>query len=305
MKIKTFFRKENKEIVTNEVDTKIEYPIGKYKIILDHNHNIDNYQAEYPLYDRFLPHFCSLLDGLIIDIGANIGDTSIAIFSQNDNCFIAGVEPDGDFFAEYVENIKLNNLENRFLGIQKFVSTKNGSFVIEKDETASTGSISLSSSESDAANTINFDGLSTVISGKTSKAFDLLKIDTDGFDWDIINSFCATESNYLKNPRFVFFEMQTFLNNDETKTLQRDEMKNNYTDAIKKLQQKDYTHYSLFDNFGTFVMTTNNIDEIIAMNEYVIRSQVHNKHSTIYYFDVLAYQEKEQDFVKNSISNFY
>ena len=305
MKIKSFFGKKNKDNVTHKLETKITYPIGKYKILLDHHHNIDNYQKKYPLYDRFLPHFCSLLSGLIIDIGANIGDTSIAIFSQNDDCFIVGVEPDGDFFNEYVENMKLNNLENRSLGIQKFVSTKNGSFIIEKDETASTGSISLSTDGSDAANTINFDGLSTEISSKTSKDFDLLKIDTDGFDWDIINSFCASENDHLKDPRFIFFEMQTFLNNDETKTLQRDEMKNNYTEALKRLQQKGYTHFSLLDNFGTFVLTTDKIDEIIAMNEYVIRSQVHNKYSTIYYFDVLAYQEKEQEFVKNSISNFY
>lgn len=264
---------------------------------------IEKYQAQFPLYDRFLPYFCSFFDGLIIDVGANIGDTSIAIFSQNDNCFVVGVEPDEDFFKDCIETIEINNLKDRFLGVQKFISTKKGAFVIEKDKTSSTGSINTSTSEIED-NTIAFSDLLKLIPTEVSERFDILKIDTDGFDWDVINSFTEIDDNF-SNPRFVFFEMQTFLNNDASKTLQRQEMNNNYTDSIKKLKQKGYTHFSLFDNFGTYVMTTESVEDIIKLNDYVIRSQVNNHYSTIFYFDVLAYSERELQFTKNKISEFY
>lgn len=301
MKLKSLFKKKQQEVVAE----RMEYKVGKYRLFTKNNHMIDKYQAQYPLYDRFLPYFCSFFDGLIIDIGANIGDTSIAIFSQNDNCFIVGVEPDEDFFKDCIENIKINDLGERFLGIQKFVSTRKGSFVIEKDKTSSTGSINTDHSEETINNTLSFSDLLNLIPSKISQKFDLLKIDTDGFDWDILNSLSDIEDDStLSKPRFIFFEMQTFENNDASKKLKRQEMNENYINSIKKLQQRGYTYFSLFDNFGTYVLTTDSINDIITLNEYVIRSQVKNSHSSIFYFDVMAYKAEELDFVKNRISEF-
>ncbi|MBO6183464.1 MAG: FkbM family methyltransferase [Chryseobacterium sp.] len=303
MKKLSFFKKKKEIEPKIEEEIIIEYKVGKYKMFLKNNHMIEKYQAQFPLYDRFLPYFCSFFKGLIVDVGANIGDTSVAIFSQNDNCFIVGVEPDEDFFKDCLETIKINNLNDRFLGVQKFISTKKGAFIIEKDKTSSTGSINMSTSEIDD-NTVSFAELSNLIPLEKFKTFDMLKIDTDGFDWDVINSFTETNDN-LNHPRFIFFEMQTFLNNDVSKTLQRQEMNLNYINAIKKLKNKGYTHFSLFDNFGTYVMTTESVEDIIKLNEYVIRSQVNNHYSTIFYFDVLAYSERELDFTTNKISEFY
>ncbi|WP_312089881.1 FkbM family methyltransferase [Chryseobacterium sp.] len=303
MKKINFFKKRKEIVPEFEQEIVIEYKIGKYKIFPKNNHMIEKYQAQFPLYDRFLPYFCSSLEGLIIDIGANIGDTSIAIFSQNEDCFIVGVEPDEVFFKDCIENIELNNLKNRFLGIQKFISTEKGAFVIEKDKTSSTGSINKSEYQIEN-NTISFSELLQLVPSEISQHFDMLKIDTDGYDWDIINSF--VDSNKTKEiPRFIFFEMQTFLNNDVNKTNQREEMNNNYIFAIKKLIEKGFTHFSLFDNFGTYLLTTTNIEDIFKLNEYVIRSQVSNHYSTIFYFDVLAYNECEAEFTKNKISDFY
>lgn len=306
MKKLNFFgiKSRNQLELNQESDRRYEHKVGKYKMLLKNNHMLESYQAQYPLYDRFLPYFCSFFEGLIIDIGANVGDTSVSIFDQNDKCTIVGVEPDEDFFKECVENIEINNLQDRFLGVQKFISTKKGAFIIEKDKTFSTGSINISNTVIEN-NTISFSELINLIPSKVSESFDMLKIDTDGFDWDVINSFADGRNVFQYKPRFVFFEMQTFLNNDAGKTLQRREMSDNYTDSLRKLKTLNYTHFSLFDNFGTFVMTTESLEEIITMNEYVIRSQISNRHSTIFYFDVLAYNEDELEFTRNKIKEFY
>lgn len=287
------------------MEYKNEYAVGKYRLLKKNSHMLDKYQAQYPLYDKFLPYFCSFFRGLIVDIGANIGDTSIAIFDQNDKCFLVGVEPVEDFFNDCIENIRINNLNSRFLGIQKFVSNTKGSFVIEKDKTASTGSMYTNDSNITEDNAISFANLMDLIPSDISQNFDVLKIDTDGFDWDIINAFSDMNDTDFCRPKFIFFEMQTFKNNDASKTLQRTEINIEYMNSLKKLQQKGYTNFSLFDNFGTYVLTTDSINDISTLNEYVIRSQVKNAHSSIFYFDVLAYNNDELDFVNNKISKFY
>lgn len=158
-KIKSFFGINHKKILQEEVikGEGREYYIEDYKIILKPSHVLDKYQQTYPLYDRFLPIICENLDGLIIDIGANIGDTSISIFSKNKKAHIVGVEPDDDFSNECISNINLNELSSRFFLIKKFVSTQSGKFVVEKNESESTGSmVEDLENNLDGKNTISF-----------------------------------------------------------------------------------------------------------------------------------------------------
>jgi FkbM family methyltransferase len=295
-----FFKKSSKNKIIDR-----EYLIGKYKVVLKGTHMLDNYQKSFPLYDRFLPLFCSSFEGLIIDIGANIGDTSIAVFSKNEKSFIVGVEPDESFYDECINNIKLNNLSDRFLGIKKFILTDKGNFSIEKDNTSSTGSISYKNDQTEESNAISFSELMNTIPTENKIKFDILKIDTDGFDWSIIDSFYEYTLNKMIKPRFVFFEMQTFLNNDNLKNKQRDEMLQKYMLSLERLNQSGYNNFCLFDNYGTHIKITNSIEEIKIINDYIARSQIHNSHSTIYYMDVLAFSDNEINFVKESLDNLY
>jgi hypothetical protein len=64
------------------------FKIGDYYILLPPEHKLPEYQAKGRLYDRFLPTLCLALpqDGeTIIDLGANVGDTAIAIVQRCDN----------------------------------------------------------------------------------------------------------------------------------------------------------------------------------------------------------------------------
>jgi FkbM family methyltransferase len=282
-----------------------EYKLGEYKIILKHNHMLDKYQSLFPLYDKFLPLLCSDFKGLIVDIGANIGDTSIAIFSKNKSSFIVGVEPDDTFYNECIANITINNLNSRFLAVNKFVSTTHGKFIVDKNTTSSTGSMSKGELGAGESNTISFSELMTLIPEEEKQAFELIKIDTDGFDWDIINSFSEYALNHRLKPRFVFLEMQTFLNNDESKTINRDECANKYGTSLQKLFEAGYNLFCLFDNFGTHIKTTGSIDEILEINRYLTRSQVHNHHSSIHYLDILAFSESESNYVNQKLEVLY
>lgn len=284
----------------------IEYYFGKYKLMLKGFHDLAKFQKEFPLYDQFLPIFCRNFNGLIIDIGANIGDTAIAIFSKNDDSFIVSVEPDIDFYNECVFNVSNNDLNDRSLIVNKFVSTKTGSFVVKKSESLSTGSIDeLKQETSEINNTISFSGLMDLVPQAKKEIFDILKIDTDSFDWDVIQSFAEYAKKGAIKPRFVFFEMQTFLNNNENSYEGRHEIIDKYKQALIELKTLGYTKFCLFDNFGTYFKTTESIDEIIELAFYIQRSQLFNSHSTVYYFDILTYSENENVIVNDTISEIY
>jgi FkbM family methyltransferase len=299
--IKILLKKINK----NKKRLSKDYFFGKYKIILNDKHMLGKYQKLFPLYDRFLPILCRDFEGLIIDIGANIGDTSIAIFSKNSKSFIVGVEPDSDFHEECMKNIELNDLSARFFGIKKFVSTKIGNYTIEKSKTLSTGSILYDTNQNGEINTITFHELMDLIPSKIKKKFDILKIDTDGFDWDILDSFINYCNNSLIKPRFVFFEMQTYLNNKGFKDANRNQIIENYKQSIDRLHSMGYNNFCLIDNFGTPIKITQSVKEIFEFNEYIKNSQSFNSHSTIYYLDILAFQDDEIGIVNKSILALY
>jgi FkbM family methyltransferase len=300
--IKKIFINQDKKSVKI---TDREYFFGDYKIILKDNHMLAKYQESFPLYDRFLPILCADFDGLIIDIGANIGDTSIAVFSKNSKSFIVGVEPDAAFYDECIDNIKLNNLSERFFGIKKFVSTKIGNYSLEKSETSSTGSILYDPNQTGENNTISFSQLMDLIPSEEKIKFDVLKMDTDGFDWDILNSFINYHKDSRYKPKFIFFEMQTYLNNIGVKDINRNHIIENYKLSIERLQNIGYNNFCLLDNFGTPIKITQSVNEIFEFNDYIKRSQIYNSYSTIYYLDILAFSDYEMELVNESILNLY
>lgn len=302
MNIIKWFTPDNKKL---KKITEKEYFFGDLKIILKGNHMLDQYQKSFPLYDRFLPILCSSFDGLIIDVGANIGDTSIAIFSKNNKSFIVGVEPDDVFFSECENNIFINNLNDRFLGIKKFVTTNKGKYTIEKSNTLSTGSISNNPTGIGEINSISFSELMNLIPSERKTKFDILKVDTDGFDWDVINSFLEYVNNSKKKPRFVFFEMQTYINNIGVHDKNREQIIYKYKLSIEGLFENGYDSFCLLDNFGTPIKITQSIKDIFEIDDYVKRSQIYNSHSTIYYLDILAFPHEELQFVNESILNLY
>lgn len=283
-----------------------DYYFGNYVLSLDRHHILDKYQAQFPLYDRFLPLFCSGLKGLIIDIGANIGDTSLAIFSQNNEAFIVGVEPDDVFFEQCVYNINRNLLSERFLGINRFVTTQTGNFFVKKSDSLSTGSIEKADTANPGINnSVSFSELMNLIPEPVKQNFSMLKIDTDGFDWDILASFADYASGNSNKPEFIFFEMQTFLNNAEKDIDGRDTIINNYSTALSKIFELGYNNFCLFDNYGTFLKKTCSVEEINEFNQYIKRSQINNRHSTIYYLDVLAYKESSGAYVDEVLNKMY
>ena len=295
-----FFKKSKTEIIEPPLKTK-QIQFGKYFLTTDLDHPLSIYLEEFPLYDQFLPQICSNFSGLIIDVGANIGDTLLSVFEKNDESFLIAVEPDDEFAENCLLNIEQNNLPKRVLLVKKFISSKKGNFVIEKNKSASTGSIK-EDKDLENSNSLSFSELMDLIPYERKQNLDIIKIDTDGFDWDILNSYSEMVNSKPENKfRFIYFEFQNFLNNENNSMSERQDKDEKYKKALENLLKTGYDTFTVFDNFGTKLITTKTISEILVFSDYITRSKIYNNYSTIYHLDILVYNSIETEFVNEQL----
>jgi FkbM family methyltransferase len=156
----------------------------------------------------------------VIDIGANIGDTTIYFASKGYN--VISFEPVKKLFEIAKENINLNKeLKERVKLVQKAVGSKNGKMKIflADDSDLSGGSSSL-------INTDEFEIVDVISMEKLLKQYNIssyiLKIDCEGCEADFILN------TDLSQCEKIIFEYHTFNTNISHKTL------------IKKLEEQNF-----------------------------------------------------------------
>jgi FkbM family methyltransferase len=165
-----------------------KYEIGKYEIEIPPNFALPMYQNNNKLYDRFLPVLAKKLTcnkSIIIDVGANIGDTAIAVLQHCTNPIIC-IEPSDVFFPYLEKNLKKLTLNdfNRVKTFKKLVGT--GLFSGNISHSVN-GTASVNIADSSVSTTYNtHTALDELI--EDSSNILLLKVDTDGFDFDVIKS---------------------------------------------------------------------------------------------------------------------
>ena len=133
--IKSFFRKFNKSLFYLKYNFKRQLRIffkidqiiyiDNKKIILPPGHLLSLYESVYPKYDRFLPTVIGKIkeNEVIIDIGANIGDTLFRLLNINTRPYYYCIEAD-NFFFEYLQKNKKSldvNIQNKIILIKTFV----------------------------------------------------------------------------------------------------------------------------------------------------------------------------------------
>jgi hypothetical protein len=119
----------------------------------------------------------------------------------------------------------------------------------------------------------------------------LLKIDTDGYDWDVLNS--AKSIIYQSKP-LIYFEIFT----ENLSGL------DNYLHALSSLKSCGYEDFYIFDNFGDYIAMTNLVT-LESMMRYVLRQNNLMATRTIHYFDVLTCVKEDRPLVETSIKRFY
>lgn len=177
--------------------------VGKYIIQVPQDHALPSIQSKNPLYDKgFLPALKAILEdnpsGLVIDIGANVGDTAALIATCADNPIIC-VEGSSDFLPFLQKNI--TQLENDVRVIDKYVDI--GLELQSSVSKCGTNKLLIDS----AGTPLKQNSLISIheILSTNSTGLALFKTDTDGCDIEIVNQFLEHELSKMC-PIFMEFD---------------------------------------------------------------------------------------------------
>ena len=242
------------------------------------------YMKVNPNYDRQISKICELIKKninkniSIIDVGANIGDTVINIGIRDAKYLLIEGNPK---FCELIPDNLQNNydyiLEKCFLGDGD--STYKSYKVITSRGTASLSAVELDDIDIVKKNITTLDDLLQ----RYSFVPDILKIDTDGFDFAVLRGANKTLKNYKP---YIFFEwgIKDLIENNE--------------DPIRiwsYLYDLGYKKAYIYDNFGSLLTTinTNDYEALKCLSDYVINA----KPKKIWYYDVFLFNENKENII--------
>ncbi|WP_197055433.1 FkbM family methyltransferase [Gillisia sp. Hel_I_29] len=264
----------------------IEYSIGKYTVNIPHNHPLPQYQKSNKLYDRFLPVLVKNLnsDKIIIDVGANVGDSTIALIQNCENP-IYSIEPSELFYPYLEKNIKklLYSDKKRVICLNKFIGT--GDFNGQLLHSGGSASVTTES----CSNVINYETLDGLI--QDHSAVELIKVDTDGYDFDVLKS---SGNILIKSEPILFWENQMF---------EEFQIKG-FNDLYKILEKIGYKYIYIFDNFGNLIIEESDFITLKKINSYVLSMDRNQSTRTFFYTDILAATERNHSTVKKAMLEY-
>jgi FkbM family methyltransferase len=264
-----------------------KYKIGKYEVDIPPYFVLPQYQKSDKLYDRFLPVLGKNLssDKLVIDVGANIGDTAIALV-QNCTNPIMCIEPSDRFFPYLVRNLQRMSVADfsRVKAVKQLIGTGliSGTLCHDKRGTASVRVINSSDSPAHIALDKLVDDVSNVL---------LLKVDTDGFDFDVIRS---AQAILCHSEPILFWENEIL----------EDFQMTGFDELYSLLQEMQYKYIYIFDNFGNLMTEEVDFATLRNINSYVYCMRKHNCTRTIYYTDILASTERNHAIVEKAVNEY-
>ena len=267
------------------------YQCGRFTIKLPYDHNLRLSQINHPRYDRFLPHLAKYLPKkeFVIDVGANCGDTLASMITENNNLKFICIEADESFikYLNYAAKEIQKKLQSKIIILKSLVGKELKSVTLEgKNGTrhAVTSKNKNNTLTAEALDDITFKNL------KPSDKISLIKIDVDGFDYDVINS---SEKIIGKFKPLIFFECD----------FQCINQKENYEKTINWLRDFGYSEWTIFDNFGSLLFQTSEVKHIFEIFDYLweVKSK---KTITIYYVDILASGKDNAQLVNQILTTY-
>ena len=263
------------------------YKIGCYSILLPIDHRLDHYQATWHRYDTALGYISQAVfdkypESSAINIGANVGD-SAALIRSGRAVPVLCVEGS----PEFVECLRRNALQIGDIEIDECFVGSDGE-TIQFDQTLNHGGTAsiVNALTSNKGERVAMKSLNTIIQDHSRfKDAKLLKIDTDGFDFSIINA--SADIISASRPVLYFEYDLTFKPNAEAEAIE----------AIKTLLKIGYEHFLIYDNFGNYLISLSNRDheKFVDLNSYLISNRRRSGTPAVYYFDVCAFTNDDSD----------
>lgn len=213
-------------------------------------------------------------DLVLIDVGANIGDT-VAFCRSVDSFPIICIEGDDRYYKILQRNA--SQFENLQI-VKTYVGEKQQRITVQAN--AHPGTAYLTQSEN--GKTITLQTLDHLISdGTLPKGAKMLKIDTDGYDLKVLQG----AAEYLARDRPVLF-----IEYDRTLFEQKGDKG---TDTLDWLRGLGYVDAVFYDNFGRFMMSADlGSEQIFQLHNYI-------SNGAFQYFDIAFFHKEDEDIARS------
>ena len=280
-KIRSLILKQSN--ISNKKDRIVK--VGNFDLLMPADHTLEVFKKSYKRYDLPLEELAEVLATKYpqlssIDIGANVGASAVSIYNKTGGKVLC-IEGDLQSLPYLQHNLKFLNgagiLAECFIGRSNaFIDVKN-----VQRPTSGSGSFTAALTSSKTAHPV--ESLTSVL--KKLPLFlstKLLKIDTDGFDFEII---CDSLELLATMRPVLFFEFAPDYLSQNTI----------YTpiSTMKELTKVAYKAFVVFDNFGNFLLSTKQWESFIDLTFYLKRNT--KSDNRIFYYDVCAFHEEDLD----------
>ena len=261
--------------------------IGASRIRLPHGSLLKVYQRRFRRYDMALGEIARLArdhhpDLHAIDIGANVGDTA-ALIRKHADIPVLCIEGDARLLPLLRANCRpvgaAIEIEPSFVG-------RSGSVV----DLSRIGAAGMNASLVDAVVPASQAGTGTARLASMAEIIarhprferaGLLKIDTEGFDFDIIE----LSADFLAAAQpIVFFEYApTF----------RPDTPDAGPAALRRLAELGYSHFLYYDNVGNFLLAVaaDNLAQCDDLHSYLLGNE--RDGTVVHYFDICAFHARD------------
>jgi FkbM family methyltransferase len=255
-------------------DPACSLPIHGRNLLLPLSHSLPEYLKACPFYDRLpqrISEYMHEKQGYLscIDVGANIGDTIAAFYKEEEDAFLA-IEP----------NPKFNELLSENWGWNKNVTVvpyicssgpEDGRFEIHEKN----GTASIVQAENGVP--MSKKSLDQIVAGRSFETeANVLKIDTDGFDFEVIQ---GSQKLLLRNLPAVLFECDAF---------EREDYVQDCLTTFDLFKECGYNHFLLYNNFG-HLMGKHSFSDLLPFRNLLFFQLTSN----FDYFDVLVMKDED------------
>lgn len=264
--------------------------VGATELTLSPGHTLTMNQRHHVLYDRFLPHLAARLkpNSMVIDVGANCGDTLGAMHATNPTLGFIAIEPHDEYFALLERNVARLKAKSPFEVhlVKRMVSCSAGVMTLVQS-----GGTARAVHDPDAPAGAATQKLDEIVEAAAVTSVRLLKSDVDGFDFDVLNS---AQSVLARMQPVVFFESQ----------IDYEFQRIAFAEMLSMLEGHGYNFWVLFDNFGSVVLRTSSRDAVAQLIDYTWKKRHQTPWRTINYFDVLAVTQADRDFANEVVDSY-
>lgn len=267
-------------------DPDIQYDVRGKKLIAPASHGLPSYIAEFPFYDELVIRLSKYIrekekNLIMVDVGANIGDTIVAANNSKTDLFLA-VEPNRRF-VEYLRR-NCRNVQNMTLVEVFLTSEESGQQGFFIDEFDGTAQISIGGNEKIVTKTLD----SLIDENLDFRKLNFLKVDTDGNDFEVIKGGRSSISAALPT---VLFECDVFNNENYLYDLR---------DTLLFFREIGYSSMLVYDNFG-YLFGSYNLAELHSFQSPLLYQLI----SKLYYFDILLVKPNlAHDFLQSELLYF-